>query len=342
MSFETRLWGLRLRSNLPLSGLIEASDADSADVTVNFYDGPLTNTPEVAAVDWHAQPLLETAYGAHRVFVGAGRAGRFWRLWYGSKSRCQSVEFVIDPKGCRIWVFRQSWGSQRELIKLQDVTTLLLGSPLGMLLRLRGIICLHGSVVAVGSRAVVILGNKGMGKSSMAAALAERGHAILSDDIAAITKSDGSYMVHPGYPRLRLWPETLHALKIDAEFTPVLPDLDKGYVDLNAQEAKTTRRFQSRPMPVGAIFLLTYDAGLNAPAIEPVAAADRLATLLDQTSVRFLPLDEAQRAQEFAQLSGLAIAVKFLRMKRPDGLDHLPAQCEAIANTVNKFAVTAA
>jgi hypothetical protein len=340
MNFDTQLYGLRLRSNCRLPGLIEASDVGPVDVRIDFSSGPLTNVPAVDAVDWHSQPIIETACGFHRVFSGTSGEGRFWRLWYGCETLCQSVEFVIHPNGRQVWAFRQSWGDQRVKISIEDSTTVFLGAVMAMVLRLRGMICLHASIVAVGSRAVVILGDKGAGKSSMAAALAERGHTVLSDDVAVVTKSSSSYMAHAGSPRLRLWPATLRALKVDRDLALVLPTLVKRYLELNDVNGDEEWRFQSEPLRLGTIYVLQRDGNLDGPEIEPVPAAERLATLIEQTSVRFLPLETAQRKQEFAEYSRLATAVPFFRIRRPDGLNHLPAQCEAITGTAVEFAVT--
>jgi len=342
MNFDTQLYGLRLRSNCRLPGLVEASDVGPVDVRIDFSDGPLSTVTAVDAVEWRSQPIIETTCGFHRVFAGTSGEGRFWRLWYGCETLCQSVEFVIHPNGRQVWAFRQSWGDQRATISIQDSTSVFLGAVLGVVLRLRGMICLHASVVAVGSRAVVILGNKGEGKSSMAAALAERGHAVLSDDVAVVTKSSGNYVAHAGYPRLRLWPKTLRALKVDLDLAPVLTTLDKRYLELNDESGDERWRFQSEPLPLGTIYLLKRDDDVKRPAIEPIPAADRLATLIEQTSVRFMPLEDGQRRQEFTEFSRLAMAVPFFRIRCPEGLNHLPAQCEAITDTALKFAVNAA
>jgi hypothetical protein len=342
MNFDTQLYGLRLRSNCKLPGLVETSDVGPVDVRIDFSYGPLSNVPAVDAVKWRSQPIIETACGFHRVFAGTSREGRFWRLWYGCETRCQSVEFVIHPNGRQVWAFRQFWGDQHVPISIEDSTTVFLGAVMGMVLRLRGMICLHASVAAVGSRAVVILGSKGAGKSSMAATLAERGHAVLSDDVAVITKSSGSYAVHAGYPRLRLWPATLRALNVDLDLTPVLSTFDKRYLELNEENGDDRWRFQSEPLPLGTIYLLKRDDALDGPEIELVPAAERLATLIEHTSVRFMPLEAAQRKQEFAEFGRLAMAVPFFRIHRPDGVNHLTAQCEAITNIALKFAVNAA
>ena len=58
---------------------------------------------------------------------------------------------------------------------MERVTAVVVGSVMGCALRLQGIPCLHSSVIAVDNRAIAIIGAKGAGKSTTAAALAQRG-----------------------------------------------------------------------------------------------------------------------------------------------------------------------
>jgi hypothetical protein len=58
---------------------------------------------------------------------------------------------------------------------------------------------LHGSAVAIGDRALLILGHSGAGKSTIAAGLRDRGFGFVTDDACAI---DASGLLWPGPPLL--------------------------------------------------------------------------------------------------------------------------------------------
>ncbi len=103
---------------------------------------------------------------------------------------------------------------------IEDAATYLLGPVLGLFLRLRGVTCLHASAVAFGGQAVAFVGSEGAGKSTTAAALALRGHAILSDDVVALAEHDGAFFVHPAYPYLCLWPESVESIYGSADALP--------------------------------------------------------------------------------------------------------------------------
>lgn len=77
-------------------------------------------------------------------------------------------------------------------------------------------------------RAVAILGEKGAGKSTLAAALARRGHRVISDDIVALVETDQRPHVLVGQRTLKVHPEVLRSLGVDPETTlPVHPALAK-------------------------------------------------------------------------------------------------------------------
>ena len=66
----------------------------------------------------------------------------------------------------------------------------LLGPVLGILLQQRGLLVLHGSAVSFNGGVAAFLGNSGWGKSTMAGALAKRGHPVVTDDIVGVLLSD--------------------------------------------------------------------------------------------------------------------------------------------------------
>ena len=62
---------------------------------------------------------------------------------------------------------------------LEAVRLMLVGSVLGLFLRRRGLLTLHGNAVACEAGAAVVLGASGAGKSTLTAALHRRGAALL-------------------------------------------------------------------------------------------------------------------------------------------------------------------
>jgi hypothetical protein len=195
------------------------------------------------------------------------------------------------------------WATWPETLTLDDTATYLLGPVLGYFLRRRGRVCLHASAVALHGGCVVFVGPAGAGKSTLAAAFAMRGDAVLAEDVTCLSEEAGAFEVQHGYPRIRLWQESAALIGAAPDSLPLLtPTWDKRYLPLGA-------RFHDRPARLAAIFLLRPRRALEAPA--EAAALDGRAILSELVSNTYAThlLDREQRAAEFAVLGRLARTV---------------------------------
>lgn len=80
----------------------------------------------------------------------------------------------------------------------------IIGPVMALLLHQREFLTLHASCVAVTGRAVSFLGDKGAGKSTMAAALIAAGHSLVADDITAVSSEDNCDVCRHAYPLMKL------------------------------------------------------------------------------------------------------------------------------------------
>jgi len=316
------LFGLALKSNRPIPGLEPLANLPVADVEVWFGDGPPypdypgASPPEV----WYISPDADRAE-APVLKVWKLQGGAFFRLRYGD-----GVEFVVDRRGTRVWA---SWPGKATL---EDVTVYLLGPVLGFLLRLRGITCLHASAVAAGNGALAFLGPPGAGKSTTAAAFAQRGHPVLTDDITALKEHGGDFLVLPGGPRLCLWSDSVNSLFGSPEALPRLtpeyaidPEWDKRWLDLSARGY----RFQSQPLPLRAIYLLDQRRPEAVPALEPLPPGAGLVSLAANTYKSEF-LERELREQEFDFLGRVAARVPIRRVTPLADQSRLPELCDLI------------
>jgi hypothetical protein len=204
----------------------------------------------------------------------------------------------------------------------------LLGPVLGFVMRLRGVTCLHASVVAIGGRAIALAGPAGSGKSTAAAGFASMGHAVLADDIAALIPHDGALHVQPAYPQLRLWPDSVAMLYGAPDALPRLtPTWDKRALQLSSAGA-----FQRQPLPLGAVYLLGESCDDSESVVE-VSGADRLVMLLANTYVGYL-LDAAMRQKEFDWLVRVATTVPVRHLNRRKGATDVAAVCAQLVEDV--------
>ena len=83
----------------------------------------------------------------------------------------------------------------------------LLGCVMAVLLHQRGFVILHACALQVNGQNVALIGESGMGKSTMTAAMLAQGYDFIVDDLVAIDVSGPQPMILPGFPMLKLTEE---------------------------------------------------------------------------------------------------------------------------------------
>ena len=198
-------------------------------------------------------------------------------------------------------------GTRESLLRLA-----VLGPVLAGLLFQRGRLVLHASAVEIGGEAVAFLGESGYGKSSLAAALAVRGHGIASDDVTPVALDEERACIHPGLPRLKISLEVAAMLGIDGSALVVLdPQIDeRGWGCVHG--------ISTQPLSLRRVYVL--DDG-DRPEILPVSARDAMIELvrLSYPTCTRHPGDVVH----FQQCARLARQVAFFRLQRRDDLNSL-------------------
>jgi len=83
------------------------------------------------------------------------------------------------------------------------------GTAFGLLLHQRGLFPLHASAVLIDDQAVAFAGKAGRGKSTLASVFHSRGYPLISDDITAVAMKGRSLLTAPGFPMIKLWPDSM-------------------------------------------------------------------------------------------------------------------------------------
>jgi hypothetical protein len=326
VNFTYAVFGLLLRSQVPIPGLIPMhlkqptsleSSNDSA-VAIHLHDFPQTSAliqPGPEELSYASSYKDESGNPALTIWKVTG--SRYLRLAYSD-----GTQFWLDREG------REVWATWPDNSTLEDTATYLLGPVLGILLRLRGVTCLHASAVAFGEKAVAFVGSEGAGKSTTAAALAQRGHAILSDDVVALAERDGSFWVQPAYPYLSLWPQSVESLYGSAEALPRFSaNYEKRCLSLPQQEL----RFEERVLPLAAIYILGDRRGDPAPVVEELTPQKAFFSLVVNTFATNT-IDSGMRSKEFEILSRLAPRVPIRALYAHQDAGRLVDLCDLLGD----------
>ena len=316
------VYGLRVAANMALPGLPLQLESDAYDTQIQLKEWGTfpARFPEGIEV-LYASPEDDAPDPPNlRVYLLPG--GDYFGFFYRDE-----VRFAVERHG------REVWGDWPENYSLEDACTYLLGPVLGFVLRLRGATCLHASAVAIDGQAVALAGSPGAGKSTTAAAFAQRGFSVITDDVLALMEDGRDFQVQPGYPRLNLWSDSVGALFGSDEALPrITPGWDKRYLALGDNGFG----FASRPLPLGAVYLLgAREAALEVPVIDYLSGSNALAEFVTNTYVNYL-LDRDMRSREFDVLTRLVVKIPVRRVRAPADYSAVFDLSEVIANDARR------
>ena len=191
-----------------------------------------------------------------------------------------------------------------------DIPIFILGTVFGILLHQREQIVLHASAVRVNGKAVLFCGASGAGKSTIAAVLAQRGYPLVTDDVCAITVSDGMPMVHPDGRQLKLWAQAIERLELaESRGDRVRSRLEKFYVEPG--EAS------SEPLPLGAVYALREARPPHAAGIEQPNVVDAALILRRNAYRPLLVRRMGQKANYFHAATTIANVAGIFHLTRP-------------------------
>jgi hypothetical protein len=311
------VFGLKVRSNLPVPGLVPlGSSSDAADVKLHLGVSPRSGRE----IPTDSENLIYTSSYADE---SGNPALRIWKTTVGGLLRLayyDGVQFWVDQEGKSLWTV---WP---EGSTLEDTASYLLGPVFGLLLRLRGVTCLHASAVSIEDHCIAFVGAEGAGKSTTAAAFARQGYAIISDDVVALVECPNGIHVMPAYPHLCLWQDSVEMLYGSAE---ALPRFSTGWEKRRLALGDQGTRFENRSLPLGAIYLLGERRPDQAPFVEEVRPQAGLLSLVADTFANKI-LDREMRGREFSVLGRLVTTVPIRRIHPPKGAPHLQELCAVI------------
>lgn len=229
--FSYHAYGLAIQSTLSLS---EFCDRETEpDVVVHW--GKVNLSPSVTD-------------GAQRYLCGTGEEVYLYWKDIGTFLVRNGREIIIDPA---------------PGVKEPVLRSIVLGAPLGVLLHQRGLSIFHASAIAFREDAVAFMAHKGHGKSTIAAALNVRKHNLVTDDIMAFEEKNGQLLVSPGFPQLKLWPDSVEAIGESLEGLPLLrPSLEK-------RVRQISQGFALKPLPLRCVFVLCGSQKLEIVRLQP-------------------------------------------------------------------------
>jgi hypothetical protein len=177
--------------------------------------------------------------------------------------------------------------------------------------QLRGDLVLRASAVSIDGRAVAICGAPVAGKSALAAALAQRGHAVLADAVTCIAggSDGGPALVTRTDADPQLWPDSVSELGLThSDGRQVRPELAKRAYTLGSSAERA---------PLLAVVDLQVNANCDGPAVEPLGGGVRVHTLMARRWHGRLAAPLGLEPAQFALAAHAAAGATCVRLERP-------------------------
>lgn len=306
-------YGLFLFSGIELPIFSPTKESNAPDIRIepgaeNMDFGAFDHVYELSYL---TAPLIESV-NLEPVDANLHKVAYRMTYWGG-------VEFVVFDSGAQI---RMSYPATSNV---EDVAAMLAGPVLGFAMRLRGIFCIHASVVAIDGHALALVAPSGGGKSTTAAALAARGHSIVSDDVLALRIEHDTVVAQPGFPWLRLCNDSMEALQQQGSRLVTDQRGDK----LSARLPQPGYRCTLDPLPLVAIY--TMNSIAEKESITPIPGSVALVGLLGHTYPDlFYRLHKTHRVNELVQAKKVLHRVAARGLNYPGRLDRLTELCELL------------
>ncbi|MGN6587495.1 MAG: hypothetical protein ACTHKT_08510 [Solirubrobacterales bacterium] len=229
-------FGLALRSELPLPGLVTGagSSSDGADVRIALSREPGEPFEDAERLqEWHypdgtlGLTIDHDERRGYRFFLYS--AGVFELATDGSR-------LVVRPDRD----FEEQWHWRRYLI----------GQVLPFAALLHGLEPFHASAVEVGGGGVLLAGGSGLGKSTLALNMHLAGAGFLADDSVAIEATSSGLLTHPA----------IATTKVRRGARDLLAEDDRGaLLEMVSEDEHETRyrvRTPAGPLPLAAVCML--------------------------------------------------------------------------------------
>jgi hypothetical protein len=306
------LFGLAVRVNGSGISSPHVAGDESCDVAVQFVTAP--PAAERGALHFATCKCVRADESLRVRMLDDGAV----ELWFGD-----GTWSGIDRHGSRVDVFTPASST------FDDTLVYITGPIMGFVLRMRGVLALHASAIIHDGYAIAFAGTSGRGKSTLAAALAQAGSVVLTEDLLALDPPDhgGRVTAHCGYDYVRLWPDSAALLEAP-NLATVTPTWDKLRFPIAAPPASA---------PLGVVYCLDApDAAGGRGFSAPLSPANAVIELLPDT---YLPqlLRPNERAHELLSLGELVRHVPVRRLV-PPALPHgVAALQDLLAEDLHSF-----
>lgn len=207
------------------------------------------------------------------------------------------------------------------------VEILLVGEMFSFWMELHDIPMIHASAVVVDDTAIAFLSSSKGGKSGLAAAFAQQGYQILTDDILPL-EDHNRFMARPGFPALRMWPDQAKHFFGDYEKLELVnPKITKRRIPVGPGGFGT---FCPEKKPLKVIYIPKRLGAESDITIEPLSKKNAFFALIQNSFAAGLVEILGLQPQRMNFFSRMVQQVPVRQLNYPEGFHLLPRVVDAV------------
>lgn len=293
-----RAYGLHVETELVLDELVEISPSsdERIDLRISYGKMPVSIIEAI-------QNEQRSQYTQEEIWFHVKKIGTF-RILCGN-------EIIIEMS---------------EEVEEERVHQFIYGRCFAFTLLQRNILTLHSSTIQIGDEAIVLVGESGVGKSTLSSHFLLDGHGFVCDDVSRIEKINQNHYVIPAFPVQRLHENVMkcHGNRFES-YKKIDYELGKVIHFISHHEI-----FSSHPVSLRAIFELTVDETATSASIEMIKGKDKLQTVYQHIFGSAARYKAGLNASYFKKCIELTKDIPLYRIKRPVEGDTAKEQKELI------------
>ncbi len=301
MKYYYKIYGLVLESDYEFHQFanIDKDDVKNVDIRVNYGN-----------IKKDILESIEQKYDFGVYSTGVWFKNQVGIFWIHDKSEINFIE--------------------NEDISIEDASVFLPGLCLSILLWQRGDIVIHGSCLRYRDKTIIISGNSGAGKSTIATELIKRGAKLIADDVSCLREENGEFVSYPAFPVQKLCADQIEANGLNKE------KLKQITYDLNKYEVDRKDEFYDSACKIDYFFRIEKD-DVELLKIETITGAEKLKIVLKSIFLDWM-FNEAFKfkPEDFIRCTRFSNNINIFKIVRPYEVDTIGALLGFIEKTVER------
>ena len=195
----------------------------------------------------------------------------------------------------------------------------------------RGMIAMHGSGLVWKGKTIIVSGQSGSGKSSLAEAILKQGAKFLADDTVALTVNENGVWAEPAYPQQKLCIDQITE-EMRKSYNMVLLPEDRGVAKYGV---RMPDRFCTVAQKLDALIILQKNDEITEPAISEIHGADKMKYLIQNLYKYDTYARVGLEADIFKKCIKVANEIKIYLISRPAEGMTVERQLELVNKVLN-------